>query len=407
MKIRNNIELMATPTKGSHVANVDYVDGKQKTISWAEYQALTEDEKNDGTLYDIPDMPTAAGQDDVLRTSDVVTELNDTVTDDQVVGAEALFNMFKSKNLDYYVISSIDGTGVDNPLGLTEATLTDIYNKIPTNCMLLLDTALDTTSFYGLPSKYFTILWARRYTGRDMILATQTNTNSFYICTNVTNQTWEKICTNEWKTGIEIVNTTAYSDDVLKFPVGKYYIYSSYVSSFSNLPEQIGGTLEVFSITPNYNLDSHAWCFRTYRYTTYLGKIYTRGLYTAETAGTIAGDTGWSRVYTTKVNDVGKTTITTFDDSRVTGEVTYKVTNGICYILCKDLRCTEIVANLQILNTLPKASMTVGNTGITSSVNGAANIYAYVSEGETKLSINSYVAGAIAYLSFSYPVAES
>ena len=59
MEIRNNIELMATPTKGSHVANVDYVDGKQKTISWAEYQALTEDEKNDGTLYDIPDMPTA------------------------------------------------------------------------------------------------------------------------------------------------------------------------------------------------------------------------------------------------------------------------------------------------------------------------------------------------------------
>ena len=60
MKIRNNIDLMATPTKGSHVANVDYVDGKMKTITWAEYEALTEEEKNNGTLYDIPDMPTNA-----------------------------------------------------------------------------------------------------------------------------------------------------------------------------------------------------------------------------------------------------------------------------------------------------------------------------------------------------------
>lgn len=74
MKIRNNIELMATPTEGSHVANVDYVDGKQKTISWADYQALSEDEKNDGTLYDIPDMPTA-GQGGIITTYTALDQL--------------------------------------------------------------------------------------------------------------------------------------------------------------------------------------------------------------------------------------------------------------------------------------------------------------------------------------------
>ena len=74
MEIRNNIDLMATPTEGSHIANVDYVDGKMKTITWADYQALSEDEKNDGTLYDIPDMPTA-GQGGIITTYTALDQL--------------------------------------------------------------------------------------------------------------------------------------------------------------------------------------------------------------------------------------------------------------------------------------------------------------------------------------------
>ena len=34
-----------------------YTDAKERTILWADYQALSEEEKNNGTLYDIPDMP--------------------------------------------------------------------------------------------------------------------------------------------------------------------------------------------------------------------------------------------------------------------------------------------------------------------------------------------------------------
>ena len=54
---KNNVSLEATPTSDTHVTNKSYVDSKQKTISWAEYQALSEAEKNNGTVYYIPDMP--------------------------------------------------------------------------------------------------------------------------------------------------------------------------------------------------------------------------------------------------------------------------------------------------------------------------------------------------------------
>ena len=116
------------------------------------------------------------------------------MTDEQIVGASTLYNLLADKTLKSYIVPSIDKTGTDNPLGLTETTLSDVWAKLPTNSVLLLDSALDATSYYGLPDKYFTIFWVRRYTNRDMIIATRTNTDNFYICTNVDNQTWKKVC---------------------------------------------------------------------------------------------------------------------------------------------------------------------------------------------------------------------
>lgn len=55
--IKNNVSLEATPTSDTHIVNKGYVDGKTLTINWADYQALSEAEKNNGTVYYIPDMP--------------------------------------------------------------------------------------------------------------------------------------------------------------------------------------------------------------------------------------------------------------------------------------------------------------------------------------------------------------
>lgn len=38
-------------------SNKKYVDSKTKTISYSEYKALSEEEKNNGTTYYVPDMP--------------------------------------------------------------------------------------------------------------------------------------------------------------------------------------------------------------------------------------------------------------------------------------------------------------------------------------------------------------
>lgn len=59
---KNNVSLEATPASDTHVVNKEYVDSKSKTITWTEYQALSEAEKNNGTVYYIPDMPVSTGE---------------------------------------------------------------------------------------------------------------------------------------------------------------------------------------------------------------------------------------------------------------------------------------------------------------------------------------------------------
>ena len=57
MKFKNQVSVVS-PVNGEHATNKEYVDSKQKTISWADYQALSDEEQKNGTLYNIPDMPT-------------------------------------------------------------------------------------------------------------------------------------------------------------------------------------------------------------------------------------------------------------------------------------------------------------------------------------------------------------
>lgn len=61
MKFKNPVSVVS-PVDGEHAANKDYVDNKQVTISWTEYQALSEEEKCNGTVYYIPDMPVSTGE---------------------------------------------------------------------------------------------------------------------------------------------------------------------------------------------------------------------------------------------------------------------------------------------------------------------------------------------------------
>lgn len=46
-----------TPISDDDAANKGYVDGKQRTLSYADYLALSEEEQNNGTTYFVPDLP--------------------------------------------------------------------------------------------------------------------------------------------------------------------------------------------------------------------------------------------------------------------------------------------------------------------------------------------------------------
>lgn len=60
MKFKNPVSVVS-PVDGEHATNKDYVDNKMVTKTWVEYQALSEAEKNNGTVYYIPDMPVSTG----------------------------------------------------------------------------------------------------------------------------------------------------------------------------------------------------------------------------------------------------------------------------------------------------------------------------------------------------------
>lgn len=59
MEIRNNIDLMATPTGDTHIVNKRYADTKIKVIelTQAEYDLLSLEEKNKEVFYKITDAP--------------------------------------------------------------------------------------------------------------------------------------------------------------------------------------------------------------------------------------------------------------------------------------------------------------------------------------------------------------
>lgn len=114
----------------------------------------------------------------------------------------------------------------------------------------------------------------------------------------------------------------------------------------------------------------------------------------------------WKIVASTSVKDVPLTNITTFEDSRLSGNVQYCVKNGVCYVYVNGLTCTEKASNVIVCKNMPKPMMTGTGTGIATQSNSNVQMYAFVSGNTNVLKIHSYVANSLMYGSLSYPVAE-
>lgn len=68
MKIVENLDM-----RGNNIKNCPSLV-KEKTITYAEYQALSDEEKNNGTTYYVPDMPQSGGIPDVPLTDVTFTD---------------------------------------------------------------------------------------------------------------------------------------------------------------------------------------------------------------------------------------------------------------------------------------------------------------------------------------------
>ena len=210
--------LGSTQVDLSNIYNKSEVDtklddkaNKSEVLSMDSVQATTGSETND-TVYTSKltkdELDKKANDGEVVKKTDISTTIDKTSTDDTVPTNKAVYDSaIKDKRLKTYSISSAD----DFP---DLKTLLDIGSNLPSNSIAVIDSGQDKTSFFGLPSDKFEIVWVRRYSGRDSIMA-YTATGLSYICTNIKNQTWKRVCTTS-VADVPVTDVTFASPNVSK-----------------------------------------------------------------------------------------------------------------------------------------------------------------------------------------------
>lgn len=156
-KIKNN------PSENDDAVNKEYVDSKEKTISWNDYQALSEEEKNNGTTYFIPDMPGTDNVGDVKFYTDI------------------------------------------GQLGLSAgATIGDVFNALPSNSVF--NSFVSKTNYPELPDQQGLLTITKTTTAGFNIIFKRSGSgskteNSVYMGqlkgVDGTDLTWDRVCTTK------------------------------------------------------------------------------------------------------------------------------------------------------------------------------------------------------------------
>lgn len=212
--------------------------------------------------------------------------------------------------------------------------------------------------------------------------------------------------------GIKPTNdvVTSAENDVLKFPLGKWLIYSTaFAKTLLNLPRLDGGILQVLdnSLDEAYSPFTNKYSIRMYRYNNFAKGEWIRYMYSGDTPGVMAYDSGWQKVCTTKVADVPITGISSSNSNITLGSNScYSVVNGICHVTIWDFKGLATGNNLVVSTSLPKSKQLVG-TNIIGANNGGDNIGFISVSDDGKLYAHVYTTNVMGYCSFTYPVAES
>ena len=122
-----------------------YVGKQYIEITQVEYDALSDEDKNNGIPYYITDANPRTG-------AEVVTELNDTVTDEQVPSAKVVYDTVNTLNNDLDT--------VENNITTINNSITTINNSLPTTSSTTLSISLNGKTGSMRFYKYGRIVYA-------------------------------------------------------------------------------------------------------------------------------------------------------------------------------------------------------------------------------------------------------
>ena len=136
--------------------------------------------------------------------------------------------------------------------------------------------------------------------------------------------------------------------------------------------------------------------------------MYIRNISSGSTAGVFTADTGWKKVCTTSVADVGKTNITSINTDINLGSSSYVVNKGVAYVSIWELTASNTGKAIMVATSMPKTYLRgVGAPIIDMNDNCTVIGCVYMNTYDpTKLYVNMKTTGVAGYCSFSYPVAE-
>lgn len=185
-------------------------------------------------------------------------------------------------------------------------------------------------------------------------------------------------------------------NDVSELTKERQWSVCYYTTADANTPK-VGTYGIVFSYTSKYADDYNQWVIDNN------GMVWFRRALVTTSGGT---DSLATATWTTKdstIADVPTTTLTSFITSTISGNLYYKVTNGICYVSICPLQNTVVATDIDVCS-LPKPLFSI-NQALVSNTSGT-NIGLVWMNPDTILKARFFTDNIVGYATFSYPVAE-
>ena len=237
----------------------------------------------------------------LVEKDSIVTTLDDTVTDEQIPSAKAVYDKLSDLPTDS---GSKCYTSL-NELGLTaDATIEDVVNALNNGESFLAPVNTFTNYETIFPNKVPSDQWNKIHIVKGTSLPnshircySQSGACEYLANVNNTNITgWNDVSGTYIDISDAIIEKLG--NEILKYPVGKYRINSTTTGNkFTDLPsdaEMKCGLIEINGTAVGKSPFTDAWVYRMYKFECLTGTLsYVRRLNSGATVGQIEVDSGW------------------------------------------------------------------------------------------------------------------